>query len=110
MFGNVSRFTLLAASLALSFGAIGCANGETPASAGSKTPMAMKSNDAMASHTTTIFHGAKVNGGTVTHRHEGGKSTLTWSDDFQIPETPAPHWQVVDSHGNVYLLQRLKIK
>jgi hypothetical protein len=35
---------------------------------------------------------------------------LTWSDDFKIPDTPAPHWQVVDSSGNTYLLKRLVIK
>ena len=38
------------------------------------------------------------------------KLALTLSDDFVIPNTPAPHWQVVDTDGNVYLLQRLKIK
>jgi hypothetical protein len=35
---------------------------------------------------------------------------LTLSDDFVVPDTPAPHWQVVDDRGNVYLLQRLEIK
>jgi len=35
---------------------------------------------------------------------------LTLSDDFVIPDTPAPHWQVIDTRGNAYLLQRLKIK
>ncbi|MGH9429371.1 MAG: hypothetical protein ACRD2L_24060 [Terriglobia bacterium] len=34
----------------------------------------------------------------------------TLSDDFVVPDPPAPHWQVVDSKGNVYLLNRLKIK
>jgi hypothetical protein len=38
------------------------------------------------------------------------KDVLTLSDDFKVPETPAPHWQVADSKGNVYLLQRLKVK
>jgi len=61
-------------------------------------------------HTTSAFKGAKVNGGTVTHEMKDGKHVLTWSDDFKIPDTPAPHWQVMDSKGNVYLLQRLKIK
>lgn len=59
---------------------------------------------------TMAFKGAKVNAGTVTHEHKDGKHVLTWSDDFTLPDTPAPHWQVVDSKGNVYLLQRLKIK
>ncbi len=61
-------------------------------------------------HTTNAFSGAKVNGGTVTHSTMDGKSVLTLSDDFVVPDTPAPHWQVVDSKGNVYLLQRLVIK
>ena len=61
-------------------------------------------------HTSTPFKGAKANKGTVTHAVQGGKNVLTLSDDFVIPDTPAPHWQVVDSHGHAYLLQRLKIK
>ncbi len=61
-------------------------------------------------HTSSIFSGVKVNGGTVTHMRQGNNSVLTLSADFQVPDTPAPHWQVVDSSGNVYLLQRLKIK
>jgi len=52
------------------------------------------------------FAGAKVNGGTVTMTGR----TLTLSDDFKVPDTPDPHWQVVDSKGNTYLLQRLGIK
>ena len=44
------------------------------------------------------------------HARSGNTDTLTWSDDFKIPETPAPHWQVVDTKGNVYLLNRLAIK
>ena len=35
---------------------------------------------------------------------------LALSDDFVVPDTPAPHWQLVDSSGNVYLLNRLEIK
>jgi len=27
-----------------------------------------------------------------------------------VPETPDPHWQVVDSKGNVYTLERLQAK
>ena len=61
-------------------------------------------------HTTTKFEGAKANSGTATHGRQGNQDTLTWSEDFKIPDTPAPHWQVVDSKGNVYLLNRLKIK
>ena len=35
---------------------------------------------------------------------------LTLSSAFQVPDTPDPHWQVVDSKGTVYLLQRLPVK
>lgn len=61
-------------------------------------------------HTTSKFEGIKANSGTATHARSGNNDTLTWSDDFKIPETPAPHWQVVDTKGNVYLLNRLAIK
>jgi len=61
-------------------------------------------------HTTSKFEGVKANTGMATHGRQGNTDTLTWSDEFKIPDTPAPHWQVVDSKGNVFLLQRLKIK
>jgi hypothetical protein len=38
------------------------------------------------------------------------KDVLVLSDEFVVPDTPAPMWQLVDSLGNVYLLNRLKIK
>jgi hypothetical protein len=62
------------------------------------------------SHTSKPFSGAKVNGGTVTHSKQGGKNVLTVSNDFKVPDTPDPHWQVVDSKGKVYPLHRLGIK
>ena len=62
------------------------------------------------SHTSTKFSGAKVNAGTVTHSVKDGKNVLTLSSDFQVPDTPDPHWQIVDSKGNTYLLQRLGVK
>jgi hypothetical protein len=65
---------------------------------------------AATSHTSGKFAGAKVNGGTVTHTVVEGKNILTLSDDFKVPGTPDPHWQVVDSKGNSYLLQKLSIK
>ncbi len=68
------------------------------------------SSFAADAHTTVKFEGVKANSGTAAHARQGNKDTLTWSDDFKIPDTPAPHWQVVDSKGNVYLLQRLVIK
>ncbi len=65
---------------------------------------------AAQSHTSKKFSGAKVNDGTVTHVVEGGKHVLKLSADFKVPDTPDPHWQVIDSKGNVFLLQRLGIK
>jgi hypothetical protein len=61
-------------------------------------------------HTSGPFKGVKANTGYVTHTTVNGKSILTLSDDFVVPDTPAPHWQLIDSKGNVYLLNRLKIK
>jgi len=57
-----------------------------------------------------VFSGAKVNAGTVTHTVQNGKHILTLSSDFKVPDTPDPHWQIVDSKGRVFLLQRLPIK
>jgi hypothetical protein len=64
----------------------------------------------MDKHTSTQFMGAKANTGHVTHGTKDGRSVLTLSEDFVVPDTPDPHWQVVDSKGNVYLLDRLKLK
>ena len=63
-----------------------------------------------AADVTTPFAGKAVNGGAVTHEMQGGKHRLTVSADFQVPGSPDPHWQVVDSKGTVYLLDRLKLK
>jgi hypothetical protein len=65
---------------------------------------------AFAADITTPFAGKAVNGGTVTHVHQGGKHILTLSSDFQVPGSPDPHWQVIDSKGTVYQLDRLKLK
>ena len=65
---------------------------------------------AQDAHTTGQFQGPKANKGRVTHSTRDGKSVLTLSDDFVVPDTPDPHWQVVDSDGQVYLLDKLKKK
>jgi hypothetical protein len=62
------------------------------------------------SQTSRAFSGSKVNGGTVTSSVKNGKKVLTLSDDFKVPDTPDPHWQIVDSKGQVFLLQRLGVK
>ena len=63
-----------------------------------------------AGQTSGAFAGAKVNRGTVSYAVEDGRRTLTLSEDFEKPGTPDPHWQVVDSQGRVYPLQRLDVK
>jgi hypothetical protein len=65
---------------------------------------------AQDAHTTGQFQGPKANKGHVTHSNRDGKSVLTLSDDFVVPDTPDPHWQVVDSDGQVYSLDKLKKK
>ena len=61
-------------------------------------------------HTSNMFQGPKANTGTVTHWTENGKSMLRVSDDFKVPDTPAPTWRVVDTKGNIYTLDAFKIK
>jgi hypothetical protein len=61
-------------------------------------------------HTTSKFQGPAANTGTAIHTTEGGKSVLKVSTDFKVPDTPAPTWRVVDSKGQVYTLDAMKIK
>ncbi len=98
---RVSRFALTAAFAAVL--AMAVSLGVTATGSSAQT---MDHN----THTTKVFTGVKVNVGTVTHTKVDGKSVLTLSDDFVVPGTPDPHWQVVDSQGNVYLLDRLQAK
>jgi hypothetical protein len=77
----------------------------------SMTTLALTTSMALAQNRTSRpFAGAKANTGTVTYSVKDGKGVLTLSDDFKVPDTPDPHWQVVDSKGEVYLLQRLPVK
>src|ERR1700746_1291002 len=61
-------------------------------------------------HKSSNFQGPKANRGFVKQNNRDGKSVLTLSDDFVVPDTPDPHWRVVDSDGQVYLLDKLKKK
>jgi hypothetical protein len=72
--------------------------------------MMMVGGAVAADQTSGPFMGKAVNGGTVTVSQQGGKTTLTLSKDFAVPGSPDPHWQVVDTQGTVYLLDRLKLK
>jgi hypothetical protein len=64
----------------------------------------------LETHTTAKFTGPKANTGTALHFVENGKSMLKVSDEFQVPDTPAPTWRVVDNKGNIYTLDAFKIK
>jgi hypothetical protein len=72
--------------------------------------LGVSSSSTFAADVTTPFMGKAVNGGTVTHEMQGGKHFLTVSSDFVVPGSPDPHWQVIDTKGNAYLLDRLKLK
>jgi hypothetical protein len=61
-------------------------------------------------HATNKFQGPKANTGTALHLVANGKSMLKVSDDFKVPDTPAPTWRVVDTKGNIYTLDAFKIK
>ena len=65
---------------------------------------------AAQTRTSTPFAGPKANTGTVSLSGSGASRTLALSDDFKAPEAPDPHWQIVDSQGRVYLLQKLTVK
>jgi hypothetical protein len=68
------------------------------------------SNPSAQGRTSTPFAGVKANTGRVTLSGSAGALVLTLSDDFKAPEAPDPHWQVVDSKGRIYLLQKLTVK
>ncbi len=78
----------------------------TQASAPQTAPAVSQSTKAAVS---APFKGIEVNGGTVSLFGRNGRQVLKLSADFQIPKSPAPHWQIVDGEGNVFLLQRLTI-
>lgn len=80
------------------------------AALGAVAALAVASGTAQMNHTSKPFQGPKANTGTVTHSVEGGRHVLTLSADFTVPDTPDPHWQVVTSRGQVFLLERLDIK
>ena len=97
-------------ALSLSVAAVGLACSNANADHNTVNAGAVRASIDNPVHTTAPFTGPKANRGTATLRNVDGKRILTWSDDFKIPDTPAPHWQVVDSRGDTHLLQRLVIK
>jgi hypothetical protein len=72
--------------------------------------IAFGSSASAAQKTSTPFAGVKANTGKVTLTTGGRSQVLTLSDDFKAPDAPDPHWQVVDSKGRIYLLQKLTVK
>jgi hypothetical protein len=63
-----------------------------------------------AEHRTGTFAGPKANTGMAVHFYENGKPMLKVTDDFKVPDTPAPTWRVIDTKGNIYTLDAFKIK
>lgn len=61
-------------------------------------------------NTSGMFKGIEVNGGSVTLMKDKMGTTLKLSSDFKVPNSPAPHWQVVDAQGNTFLLKQMRIK
>lgn len=59
--------------------------------------VAIAGSPVLAADVTTPFAGKAVNGRTVTHEHREGRHVLRLSDDFKVPGSPDPHWQVIDS-------------
>jgi len=98
---NLSKFVI--ASVAFSAFAVASAAPVAPA---------LKSQDMMNDSmmmNSSKFKGIEVNKGTVSAKVTDKGIVLMLSKDFVLPKSPAPHWQVVDSKGNVYLLKQLKI-
>jgi hypothetical protein len=98
---NLSKFVI--ASVAFSAFAVASAAPVAPAH---KSQDMM--NDSMMMNSSK-FKGIEVNKGTVSAKVTDKGIVLMLSKDFVLPKSPAPHWQVVDSKGNVYLLKQLKI-
>lgn len=66
---------------------------------------------AEGAQTSETFSGKVVNAGTVTHTTEAGREILRLSADFVVPtKPPAPTWRVVDTQGNIYTLDALRVK
>jgi hypothetical protein len=98
---NLSKFVI--ASVAFSAFAVASAAPVAPA---------LKSQDMMNDSmmmNSSKFKGIEVNKGTVSAKVTDKGIVLMLSKDFTLPKTPAPHWQIVDSKGNTYLLKQLKI-
>jgi len=65
---------------------------------------------AAETYTTKPFSGVAVKAGTATLTKDGAKRSIKLSADFKVPDAPDPHWQLVDSRGTTYLLDRLSLQ
>jgi len=86
--------------------------GATSAAIAAPTFQDMKDDmkmDSMMMAKTGQFKGIEVNKGSATISHSAKGWMVKLSPDFVIPKTPAPHIQIVDKAGNVYLLNQLKV-
>ncbi len=105
---KINLLTLLAVSSALTAGAFAQAPDPSMGAPVNNAP-AMTQQMSQMVGMTSMFKGIEVNKGTVSLNKMDGKYRLTLSADFEIPNSPAPHWRVVDSQGNTYLLNQLRI-
>jgi len=74
-----------------------------------KAPMSGQMEKMMMKARTGTFTGVEVKKGSAELYMKGDHAYLRVSSDFEIPMSPAPHWQVVDKAGNVYLLNQFRI-
>ena len=58
---------------------------------------------------TDMFTGIEVKKGAVEFYQKDGKNRLRVTAGFEIPTSPAPHWQIVDKQGNVFLLNQFRL-
>ncbi len=100
------NITLLLATLAV----VVTATAPTAALAQTAKPgTGSKAMEMAMDHKTSAFKGVEVNKGHAVLFKKGEKTMLRLSSDFEVPNSPAPHWQIVDGEGNIYLLKQLKI-
>lgn len=80
-----------------------------PAFASSQTEMPSHKMEMAAMATTGKFTGIEVKKGSAELYMKNGRTHLRVSKDFAVPMSPAPHWQVVDKEGNVFLLNQFRL-
>lgn len=81
-----------------------------PATSFASAKTAVRQDNVMVDATTAEFKGVEVNEGTAQLIHKDGKPFIRLSDNFKISKAPSPHYQIVDSAGNIYTFNRVTLK